>query len=213
MLDQLFNIVRNIGQDTVVKNPEVPNEKNEAVMAEATNTIASGFQNILAGGGFRNILDLFKGRKTNNSSSGGIGGLLKNPIVTMMVGYLISKLVSKHNIKPAAASNLAQQLIPGSLNTLINDTNDPDNKQTTLDRLINSLIGKNGSNGNDVENSPLQDILDKENDQPGEVENNNGSFLQDLIGNLTHKAQNNIGETRREGRGGIMDMLKGLMSN
>lgn len=60
MLDQLFNIVKQFGQDTVVNNPEVPNEQNQEVMADATKTIASGFQNIMAGGGFQNILDLFK---------------------------------------------------------------------------------------------------------------------------------------------------------
>ncbi|MBM3415135.1 MAG: hypothetical protein FJY20_01550 [Bacteroidetes bacterium] len=61
MLDQLFNIVKQFGQDTVVNNPEVPNEYNPEIMADATKTIASGFQNVRAGGGFQNILDLFKG--------------------------------------------------------------------------------------------------------------------------------------------------------
>ena len=61
MLDQLFNLVKQFGQDTVIENPEIPNEQNEEVIADATKTIGSGFQNMMAGGGFESILDLFKG--------------------------------------------------------------------------------------------------------------------------------------------------------
>ena len=75
MLDQLFNIVKQFGQETVVNNPEVPNEYNQEVMADATSTIASGFQNVMAGGGFQNILDLFKdgGGAEGDGEGGGLG--------------------------------------------------------------------------------------------------------------------------------------------
>ena len=53
--------MKHFGQKIVIENPDVPNEQNEEVMAEATKTIGSGFQNVMAGGGFQNILDLFKG--------------------------------------------------------------------------------------------------------------------------------------------------------
>ena len=98
MLDQLLDIVKNYGKDTVVENPEIPNEQNQEVLADATKTITSGFQNVLAGGGLQNILDLFKGGGSSSGNNSGISGLMKNPMVYMMVGYLISKRVSKYKM-------------------------------------------------------------------------------------------------------------------
>lgn len=214
MLDQLFNIVKQFGQKSVVDNPDIPNEHNNEVLAEATNTIAGGFQNVIAGGGLQNILELFKKGGNNKTSSGGIGGLLKNPIVTMMVGYFISKLVNKFKMKPSSASNVANNLIPGSINDLIEQTNDPNNEKVTMDGVVNSVIGKeqqeaqNASNGS----SPLQDLLDKFTGGGDNGSNGNGGFnIQDLIGSFTQKARNNIGN-KQPGGGGLMDMIQGFLS-
>lgn len=218
MLDQLFNIVKQFGEDAVVKNPEVPNEYNKEVMADATSTITSGFQNMIAGGGFQDILDLFKGGgNNNNNSGGGIGGLLKNPIVTMMVGYFISKLVSKYKMSPSAASGVANNLIPSSIDNLIQQTKDPNNENVTLDNLVNSIIGKgaqqeeqNAGNGG----SPLQDLLDNfTGGGNGGSSGGNGFDMQDIIGNLTKKAQNNLQDKQQGGSDGLMDMIKGFFSN
>jgi len=220
MLDQLFNIVKQFGQDSVVNNPEVPEEHNQEVMADATKTIASGFQNITAGGGFQNILDLFKGgSNTSGGNSGGIANLVKNPIVTMMVGYFISKLVSKYKMTPAAASNVANDLIPNSLNNLIQQTNDSGNPNITLDGLIGSLVGGNDSAGVQESQpkqsgggSMLQDLLGN---LTGGGSGSSGGFdIQDIIGNLTRKAQNNFqgGGNSNSGGGGLMDIIKGFMN-
>lgn len=220
MLDQLFNIVKQFGQDAVVKNPEVPNEFNKDVMADATGTITNGFQNMIAGGGFQDILDLFKGGGNSNNSGGGIGGLLKNPIVTMMIGHFISKLVGKYKMSPSAASNVANDLIPSSINNLIQQTKDPNNENVTMDKLINSIIGKGGQQeeknaGNG--GSPLQDLLDNftgggNNGGPGN--GGDGGFdIQDIIGSLTKKAQNNLQDKQQGGGDGLMDMIKGFFSN
>lgn len=217
MLDQLFNIVKQFGQDAVVNNPEVPNEHNQDVMADATKTIASGFQNVLAGGGFQNILDLFKGGGNAGASSSGvgIGGLLKNPMVTMMIGYFISKLVSKYKMNPSSASNVANSLIPNALNGLITETNDSNNPRATLDGLINSLTG----GGDDQQSSSsggggmLQNLLDKFTGGGGVGGNGGGGGfdIQDIIGNLTKKAQNKFQDQQSGGGGGIMDLIKGFM--
>ena len=53
MLEQISELVKQYGQEAVVNNPDVPNEENSAVLAETTNTITDGMQNMLAGGGFR----------------------------------------------------------------------------------------------------------------------------------------------------------------
>ncbi len=209
MLDQIVSLVKQFGQETVVNNPEVPNEYNQEVLADATSTITNGFQNVMAGGGFENILDLFKGGG-NNAGSPGIGGLVKNPIVTMMIGYFISKLVNKYKMSPASASSVANNLIPNALSGLINQTNDPGNPNATLDSLVGSLTGGESNNTGQSENSesPLQNLLDQ---FTGGTSGSGGGFdLQDIISNLTQKAQN--GFQNRQQSGGLMDMIKGFLN-
>lgn len=216
MLDQLFNLVKQVGQDTVVNNPDVPNEENEHVMADATNTIASGFQNIMAGGGFQNILDLFKGggnAENNKSSGSGIGGLLKSPIVSMMVGYFMNKLVSKYKMSPSAASNVSNNLIPNVLNGLISRTtsNDPENDAFDFNDLIGSLTGgKVATSESNSSGFNFQGLL---NQLTGGGNNGEGGGfnLQDIISQVTRGTQQNQ-EQQANSSGGLMDLIKGFIS-
>ena len=212
MLDKLFDLVKQFGQDTVVKNPEVPNEYNDDIMADATKTIGSGFQNVMAGGGFQNILDLFKGGG-NKSGSGGIGGLLKNPIVTMMVGYFISKLVGKYKMSPAAASNVSNKLIPSVLNGLVSRTAStaPEDDGFDFNDLIGSLTGgKVPTSESNSGGFNFQSLLNKFLGGGGNGEESNGD-LQDIVSQVTRGAQQNQGEQAGKG-GGLMDLIRGFMS-
>jgi hypothetical protein len=47
MLKELFDLVKGEATDTVINNPDVPNQYNNDVVAEATNTVASGLRNSL----------------------------------------------------------------------------------------------------------------------------------------------------------------------
>ncbi|MBK6633231.1 MAG: hypothetical protein IPG38_01935 [Chitinophagaceae bacterium] len=58
MLEELFKLVKETSADSVINNPDVPNELNNDVVAEATNTVASGLRNMVAGGGLQNIIAL-----------------------------------------------------------------------------------------------------------------------------------------------------------
>ena len=217
MLDQLFNIVKQFGQETVVNNPDVPNEFNQEVMADATQTIAGGFKNIVAGGGLENIIDLFQGGGNTvgaGTSGGGKGGLLKNPVVSMMVGYFINKLVAKYSMSPSVASNVANTLIPNSLNSLIQQTKDPNNANINLDGLIGSLIGGGAWEEQREEKnsgSPLQDLLEKftgggnGNSNPG----GSGFDLQEIINKFTQKSQNSFENDK--GSGGLMELIKSFI--
>jgi hypothetical protein len=218
MLDQLFNIVKNFGQETVVNNPDVPNEYNQEVMADATHTIAGGFKNMVAGGGLENILDLFKGGGGSNTGGGGIAGLMKNPIVSMMIGHFMSKLVGKYSMSPSIASNVANTIIPKSLNGLIEQTRDPNNKNLNLDGFINSIIGGGDPEAQPAQTSgggPLQNLIEKFTGGGEGGGNSNsgggGGFnIQDLIGKFTQKSQNNL--AGGQGGGGLMDMIKGFFN-
>jgi hypothetical protein len=205
MLDQLFDIVKGFGKETVVENPEVPNEYNNDVMAEATNTVAGGLKNVMAGGGIENIISLFQG---GGQSSG--GGFLKNPMVTMMIGHLISKLTGKFKMSPSSASNVAGNLVPNVLNDLIQKTRDPNNSSFTLDKLIGSLTGGGESAVAQQTNGfNFQDLISNfTGGGSGGNSNGGGGFdLQDIFNKVTNSARNNTSG----GGGGLMDMIKGFI--
>ena len=197
MLDQLFNIVRQFGQRSVVDNPQIPNQYNQQVMADATGTIANGFQNVLAGGGLASLLQLFRGRQKTRSGLGMIGG----PLIAMMVGHFISKLVSKYKMNPAAASNVANDLIPKSVNKLVEDTRDPGNERFTLDNLINSLTGRHREQP--ASDEKFQQLLDKNQDPEEDPE------VNELAGEVKTKAQEEI-VSRPKGNSGWGDFFKSL---
>ena len=211
MLDQLLDLVKQFGKETVVENPEVPNEYNE-VLTDATKTITSGFQNVLAGGGLENIMDLFKGGGASGGS--GVSGLLKNPMVTMMVGHFISKLVGKYNMTPASASSVANNLIPNVLNGLITKTtsNDPQNDAFDFNDLIGSLTGgKVATSESSSGGFNFQNLLNQFTGGGGNAGGDGGGFnLQDLISQVTQGTQQNQGQQAESG-GGLLDLIKGFI--
>ena len=205
MLEQIIQLVKQMGKETVVDNPEVPNEYNNEVMADATKTITGGFQNVMAGGGFGNILDLFK-----SGVQEGRGGLLKNPMVTMMIGHFINKLTGKYNMDSGSASRVAGNLIPNVLEGLVGRTtsNAPENDAFDLNDLIGSLTGGNvPTSESPTGGFDFQGLLSRltgnkqDGQQPG-----NDQGLSDIISNVTNGArQNGSG-------GGIVDMIQRLFS-
>ena len=138
MLKELFDLVRGNAQESVINNPDVPNEHNEEVVAEATNTIASGFRNVVAGGGVQSLLSLFGG-------DGNKKGLLSNPIVSMMMGHFAGKLMNKFGLNNSQANNLSGSLIPNVLGNLINKTNDSNDSGFSLEKLLGSITGQSSS--------------------------------------------------------------------
>lgn len=214
MLYQLFNLVNQFGKETVVENPEVPNEYNQEIMADATKTVASGFQNIMAGGGFQNILDLFKnGGNSSSNGNNGITGLTKNPIVTMMVGYFMNKLVNKYKMNASSASSVASNLIPNVLNGLITKTtsNDPQNDAFDFNDLIGSLTGGNVATKESGGGFDFQGLLNQFTGG-GSSSGSNGFDLQDIISKVTHGTQQNNQQQAASGGSGLMDLIKGFMN-
>lgn len=219
MLDQLFNLVKQFSGNAVVNNPEVPNEKNNEVVAEATNTIAGGLQNMLSGGGLKDILSMFQGGGNNagGGSSSGISGLMKNPIVSMMIGHFISKLTGKFGLKSGQASNIANDVIPNALSGLITKTNDPNDNSFDLNSLIGSLTGGGNSSAptsgasvsNGIGGFDLNSLIGK---ITGDKDGDGDTDIQDIIKSVTGGAQKQQeNQAQSGGGGGIMDMLKGLI--
>ena len=206
MLEELFNLVKGSATESVVNNTNVPNENNNAVIAEATNTVASGLRNMVAGGGLQNILSLFSGGQQQSSKS-----LLSNPIVNMMVGHFSGKLMSKYNLGGAQASNVANSLIPNVLSDLINKTNDPNNSSFSIEGLLNSLTGgqsaqvarEQQASGNTGFN--FQELISQ---FGGGQSNEGGGGLMDIVSKLAGGAQ---AQQQKNAGGGLMDMIQGFL--
>ena len=193
MLKELFDLVRGTAQDALPQDETISNQKEE-VVAEATNTVASGLRNIVAGGGVQSLLGLFGG-------GGNKKNLLSNPIVSMMIGHFAGKLMSKFNMNSNQAGNVAGNLIPGVLGNLVNKVNDPSDNQFSLDNLLGSITGgqtarvSQGGGG-------LIDML------TGGSSNDNGGGggIMDIIGQLAGGAQQ---QQQRNG-GSLLDLIKGF---
>lgn len=209
MLEELFNLVKGVSGNTVVNNPDIPNEHNNDVVAEATNTVASGLRNMVAGGGLESILSLFnnKGGQGNTISS-----LLSNPIVNMMIGHFAGKLTTKYKVGGAQANNVARNLIPDVISNLISKTNDPADNGFSLEGLLNSITGgqtaqvvqEQQNSGNSGFN--FQDLIGKF--TGGGQQNGGGNGLMDIVSKLAGGAQ---AQQQKNGGGGLMDLIKGFM--
>ena len=194
MLKELFDLVKGQATETVINNPDVPNQYNNDVVAEATNTVASGLRNVVAGGGVQNILSMF-GSNPNKKS------LLSNPIVSMMMGHFASKLMNKFRMGPSQANNLSGNLIPNVLGTLINKSNDPNNSSFSLDKLLASITGGR-SNEVTSQAGGLGGLLRQFN-SGGQ---SNGDGLLDIVKTLAGGAQ----EQQQKNGSSLLDLIKGF---
>ena len=195
MLKELFDLVKGEATDTVINNPDVPNQYNNDVVAEATNTVASGLRNVVAGGGVQNVLSMFGGN-TNKKS------LLSNPIVSMMMGHFASKLMNKFNMGANQANNLSGNLIPNVLGTLINKSNDRNDSSFSLEKLLASITGGR-SNEVTSQSGGIGGLLNQFN---GGSQSNGGGGLMDIVKSLAGGAQ----EQQQRNGGSLLDLIKGF---
>lgn len=199
MLKELFDLVKGHATDTVINNPAVPNENNNDVIAEATNTVASGLRNVVAGGGVQSLLNLFGSGGSDKKN------LLSNPIVSMMMGHFAGKLMNKFNMNNTQANNLSGSLIPNVLSSLINKTNDPNESGFSLEKLLGSITGnKSDVSGDQNSGGGIGDLLK----QFSGVGQSGGGGIMDIVKSLAGGAQQ---QQQQNGAGGLMDIIKGFI--
>ena len=209
MLDKLVDLIKGLAGDAVVNNPDVPNEHNDAVIAEATKTVAGGLQNMAAGGGLQSILSLFGGGGAGQQTTG--QGLMSNPIVSMMVGHFAGNLMSKFGLGSTQASGVANNLIPNVLSGLINKTNDPNNSSFTLDGLLHSLTGGQSTQVAQEQQAAgnsgfsFQNLISQfTGGGGGGQQSGGGGGLMDIVSKIAGGAQQSAGG------GGLMNMIQGF---
>lgn len=204
MLENLFNLIKEQGADAVINNPAVPNEKNDAVIADATHSVADGLQGVLASGGLTNILSLFGNNGGSSNSS-----LLNNPIVSSIIGNFTNKLTSNHGIDSNQASGIASSLIPSVLSNLISKTNDPNNSSFDINSIIGSLTGGNGAQAG-AGGFDLSSLVGKFAGGGLDANNDGHVGLDDIISKVTGGAQQQQQQSQSSG-GGLMDMIQGFL--
>ena len=138
MLENLINLIREQAGDAVISNPAIPNEHNEAVIAQAGQSVTGGLQSLVSQGNIQELLSLFQ----NNSSS-----VPSHPAVQNISSSLIGQLMEKFGLNQSAASGVASGLIPNVLQSLVQKTNDPSDNSFTLQGIVSQLGGSGGIEG------------------------------------------------------------------
>ncbi|HRO45969.1 hypothetical protein [Agriterribacter sp.] len=189
MLDNLLNLVKQYAGDAIASNPAIPNEKNDEVIAEASNSITGGLQGLLSQGGLKDVLKMF----------GGQGEGIENSQVTRQIsGGFVQNLMDKFGLDNQSAGNIAGSVIPGVLSSLVQKTNDANDNSFDIQSLFNNLSGGKTSGIN------LQDLLSKVKGGALDLDGDGDTDLQDLL--LLFNKGGNSG-------GGLMDKVKGFFGS
>ncbi len=200
MLENLFNLVKATSSDAIINNPAIPNDKNDVVVADATHSVADGLQNVLAGGGLQSLLSMFSNNNNTNGS-----GLLSNPIVGNIINSFKNKLTNNHIVSGTESENIANDLIPKVLGTLISKTNNPADSSFSIAGIINSLTGtaQNGSSGS------IGEIVSKLTGGSLDVNKDGTVGIDDLISKVTGSAKNL--QQQNEDTGGLLNAIKSFI--
>ena len=192
MLDQLFNLVKEQAGDTIINNPDIPNDRNDEAVGEVTNSITGGLQNALANGQFNDALKML----------GNAGGdLQNNPLVNQLSGNAVTNLMDKFGLNQEQAASIVSNLLPGVLQQFISKTNDPNDNSFDLQGIFSSLTG-GSSNGLD-----LQGLLGRVTQGGLDRDGDGDTDLNDVINMVKG------GASQQQNRGaGLLDIAKGLFA-
>lgn len=168
MLENLNNLVRQEAADTIVNNPAIPSEKNEAAIQAASGSVEEVLQEKASRGNLSEISGLFKG-----------GDMMNNPIVQQIIQVFAGKL-GNLGIDPSAATGAASGIIPGLLEKFINRTNDPNDKGFDLQSMMTQFLGPDGK-------FQMSDVTNMFNTESGERKGEGNGGLGDAVGGFFKK--------------------------
>jgi len=188
MIDQLINLVKQHAGDAIIKNPAIPNEKNDNVIHEASSSIAGGLQNMFSQGSVQDILKMFSSQQE----------AVKSPVTNQISGSFIQNLQEKFGLDQNAASGIADKLVPNVMSDLVKKTNDPDDKSFDIQGIFNNLSGGSTSGFN------IQGLLNKFKGAGLDKDGDGDTDLKDLMKMIPGLGANS--------GGGIIDKVKSIFN-
>lgn len=140
MLEELMNIIQSKGQNTVIQNPDVPNEHNDAVLQSAGGSIMDTIKGMIASGQGDQVRQL--------SENPG------HPAAQQMQQNFADNIMQQFGINGGAAKGIAASLIPSVLAQL----KGADNGAGFNLSSISPMLGKTGLDKDGDGDVDLKDV-------------------------------------------------------
>ena len=184
MFDEIMNLLQKHGDDAIVKNTAIPDDKNEAVIQESSSSIFSSLQGLVSGGQLNDVVKMFGG---NSAATGTVN--------QQVSGNLVQNLMDKFGFSQQQASGVADKVVPNVMNDMVAKANDPTDNSMDVQGIFNKLSGGQTSGFN------IQSLIDKVKSGKFDLDGDGDTDLQDLMSLV-----------KGGGGGNLMDKVKGLFS-
>jgi uncharacterized protein YidB (DUF937 family) len=129
MLDRIIDLIRNTASDAVIKNPSVPNDKNEQAIQQGGNSIIETLKSALASGRISDVIGYFKNRDNNND------------VVKEATNNYSRDLQTQIGLDERQANEVATKVIPPAMDQLAQKTTDPSDNSFNIQDIFNQLSG------------------------------------------------------------------------
>ncbi|NEU08752.1 hypothetical protein GZH53_10550 [Flavihumibacter sp. R14] len=166
MLENLNNLVREEAEETIVKNPAIPNEKNEEAIQAASGSIEEVLKEKASSGNFGDLSQLFQG-----------GDFANNPIVNKIKEVFAGKL-GNMGVDGSSAGSVAGGIIPALIEKFVRRTNDPNDKGFDLQSMLKQFAGDDGK----FDLNDVMGMFNKKGDQQQRDTGEGTGGLGDTIG-------------------------------
>lgn len=143
MLEQLTQLVQQYGNETVVQNNTIPNEQNQAVLNETSDSIFSSLQKIASQGDLSQLAELLQGKEISKT----------NPTIIEISNSVSSSLTEKLGVNATAASGITS-MIPQILGSLMGKANDPKDSSFTISDVLGAITG-----GDSAQNAGIMEAI------------------------------------------------------
>lgn len=130
MFEKLFLLVKSNAGNAVINNPDIPAEKSEAIMNDASSSIIEVLKGQLESGRLKDLVKMFQFPDIKNS-----------PMVTSIVNRFANKLNKFYSIDPKAAIAAATALIMPVMQQIIEQANGDKNGEFAVQNFISKLSG------------------------------------------------------------------------